>query len=72
MAKNLKYEWCFENGQSTKEFLGWIYDRLQNKLGDNFICPHMRRLDDIIDDMPGVIPDESVVIKRHGKTVYED
>lgn len=56
MAKNLKYEWCSESAQSTGEFLGWIYDRLQNKLGDNLMCQHMRRLDSIIDDMPGVIP----------------
>ena len=56
MARNLKYQWCKPDTLGNKEFLGWVYDRLQNK-GDNLMDGHMKRLDDYIDKLSGTIPD---------------
>ena len=81
MARNLKYQWCGTD-KSHKEFLGWIYDRLQG-FGDRMMEDHMRRLDGYIDDLPGTIPDgppitiditdnKPVTILRHGKLIYKE
>lgn len=83
MTKNLKYQWCKENAGSIKEFLGWVYDRLQYKLNDPYECPYMKRLEAYIDILSGTIPDGSpitidivdnkpVTILRHGKIIYSE
>jgi hypothetical protein len=82
MAKNLKYQWCRSDAESDKEFLGWVYDRLQNK-GDSLSDQHMRRLDEIVNTIWGTIPNcppiiidvtdsKPVIIKRHGKVIYNE
>ena len=83
MAKNTKYQWCREDAPSQKEFLGWVYDRLQNRLDDPWSCPYMKRLDAYIEVMSGTIPDgppitiditdsKPVTILRHGKMIYTE
>lgn len=55
--KIINYEWCSENSETDKEFLGWIFARLQNVYRENYNrSPHLRRLANIIDNMEGEIP----------------
>lgn len=61
MAKNTKYDWCNDRTGNIKEFLGWIYARLQSK-GDNFNDSHMVKLDSFITELPGTIPEEYKMI----------
>lgn len=63
-----EFEWCKDNAETDKEFLGWLYCRLQNAMGDRYTMPHMSRLQNIIRRMPGKIPDAplEVKIKRLG------
>lgn len=57
--KIVNYQWCSENAKTDKEFLGWLFDRLQNVFGEQYTRhSYMRRLADIIDAMPGTIPDK--------------
>ena len=57
--KITSYDWCSENSKYDKEFLGWIFARLQNVFNDNYIRnPHMQRLAKIINSMEGEIPTE--------------
>lgn len=56
MARVTKYEWCRENADADKEFLGWIYSRLQDVFGERFNSLHMQRLDNLISAMPGELP----------------
>jgi hypothetical protein len=82
MAKTLKYQWCRSDAESDKEFLGWVYDRLQSK-GDSISEQHMKRLDEIVNTIWGTIPDsppltiditdsKPVIIKRNGKIIYNE
>ncbi len=57
MTINLKYDWCEHNAKTDKEFLGWIYTRLQSK-GDRLTDAWMQRLETIINNMDGIIPDK--------------
>lgn len=57
--KVINYKWCSENAKTDKEFLGWIFERLQTVFGEQYLShSYMRRLASIIDSMPGDIPDK--------------
>ena len=83
MGNNDNYEWCSEEAKGgDKEFLGWIYCRLIKK-DDMFLSTHMKRLEDMIADAKGTIPDgppitiditdnKPVTILRHGKLIYKE
>lgn len=82
MTRNMKYQWCRSDTESDKEFLGWVYARLQDK-GDSLTEQHMKRLDEITNTIWGTIPDgppmtiditdsKPVIIKRHGKVIYNE
>jgi hypothetical protein len=84
MARISEFDWCKETAFYDKEFLGWVYARLQAN-GDHWSMPHMKKLKTIIDNMVGSIPEkpkpvivmdiinsEPVVIKRHGKEIYSE
>lgn len=83
MAKNTKYAWCSIDANTDKEFLGWLYDRLQNVFGEKWDLDYMQRFNKIIDKTEGFIPDgpkmvvdhvdkQPIIIKRNGKIVYQD
>lgn len=56
MVKNLKFNWCDSTSVSNKEFLGWLYDRLQNVFGEHCNLDYMKRLERIIDAYTCAIP----------------
>lgn len=53
---NNKFEYCgYTNECSDRDFLGFIYARLNQVLGEGSDLPYMVRLEAMIDSMPGKI-----------------
>lgn len=53
---NNKFEYCgYSDDSSDRDFLGFIYARLNSVFGERPSLEHMRRLEKIIDGMPGKI-----------------
>jgi beta-N-acetylglucosaminidase len=71
MARNLQYQWCEQTGATDKEFLGWIYQRLHDVFGERMTLDYMRRLDKIIQDTPGIIPNKMTKILENNPVLRE-
>ena len=65
MADNIKYMWCSPNADSNKEFLGFIYERLYRVFGDKPYSTHMQRLEKLINQADGTIPNKLEKILEH-------
>lgn len=53
-----KYKWCECDAKTDQEFLGWIYERLRERHKENINYQHMIRLEEVIKNTPGIIPDK--------------
>lgn len=72
-----KYDWATPDAKSDKQFLMWIWARLSQVFGEPEHLDYMRRLDDIIEKMPGnarldIVDDGKFDIYRKGKLVHSD
>ena len=53
---NKKFEYCgYQADSSDRDFLGWVYARLNQVFGENPNQEYMKRLENFIDEMPGKI-----------------
>ena len=53
---NTKYEYCgYSEESSDRDFLGFVYSRLNRVFGEKPNSDYMKRLEKMIDDMPGKI-----------------
>ena len=76
-AMNTKYEWATPDAKSDKQFLMWIWARLHQVYGAKEDSVEMRRLDSIIEKMPGndrmdITTDKKLDIYRKGKLIWSD
>ncbi len=53
---NKKFEYCgYMDESSDRDLLGFIYARLNQVFGERPSMPYMKRLEKIVDEMPGKI-----------------
>lgn len=74
---NRKYEWATPDAKSDKQFLQWIWSRLHQVFGERDNLDYMKRLDTIIDKMPGnrrldIVDDGNWDIYRKGQLIHSD
>lgn len=74
---NRKYEWVTPDTKSDKQFLQWIWARLHQVFGERDNLDYMKRLDTIINKMPGnrrldIVDDGNWDIYRKGQLIHSD
>jgi hypothetical protein len=77
MISNKKYEWNTPDTKSDKQFLQWVWCRLNQVFGEAPDLPYMRRLDEIIAKTPGnsrldITDDGKFDIYRKGQLIHSD